>query len=70
MTAWAHTCYSLIAPDQAISAAGVYRPANGVLTDIEGAGGTTPLDAPAGQAFQEAVFAEAWFKTITNETFG
>ena len=38
----------------AISVAGVYRPVNGQLTDIEGAGGTSPLDAPPEQRAQEA----------------
>ena len=65
-----NTCYSLVAPGNAISVAGVYRPVNGQLTDIAGAGGVSPLDAPAGQRAQEAVYADAWFKTITAETFG
>src|SRR3712207_6847694 len=30
-----NTCYSLVAPDYGISVAGVYRPANGLLTDVE-----------------------------------
>ncbi len=65
-----NTCYSLVAPGYGISVAGVYRPANGQLTDIEGAGGTSPLDAPAELRAQEAEYADAWFKTITAETFG
>ena len=65
-----NTCYSLVAPGYGISVAGVYRPVNGQLTDIEGAGGTSPLDAPAAQRAQEAEYADAWFKTITGETFG
>jgi sulfide dehydrogenase [flavocytochrome c] flavoprotein subunit len=65
-----NTCYSLIAPGYGISVAGVYRPVNGQLTDIQGAGGTSPLDAPAEQRSREAEYANAWFKTITGETFG
>ena len=65
-----NTCYSLVAPDYGISVAGVYRPVNGVLADIEGAGGTSPLDAPDAQRVQEARYAETWFKTITDEAFG
>lgn len=64
-----NTCYSLIAPDYAISIAGVYRPANGILADVEGAGGTSPLDAPGSFREQEATYADAWFKTITAEVF-
>jgi sulfide dehydrogenase [flavocytochrome c] flavoprotein chain len=65
-----NTCYSLLAPGYGISVAGVYRPVNGQLTDIAGAGGTSPLDAPAEQRVREAEYADAWFRTITNETFG
>ncbi len=66
-----NTCYSLVAPDYAISVAGVYRPgANGLLTDIEGAGGTSRLDAPRADRALEAGYANAWFTTITHEVFG
>jgi sulfide dehydrogenase [flavocytochrome c] flavoprotein chain len=65
-----NTCYSLVAPDYGISIAGVYQPANGLLTDVPGAGGVSPLDAPKSVRAQEAVYAEAWFKTITSSVFG
>ena len=65
-----NTCYSLVAPGYGISVAGVYRPANGLLTDIDGAGGTSPLDAPAETRTREADYADAWFHTITSEAFG
>jgi len=65
-----NTCYSLVAPDYGISIAGVYHPAGGQLVDVEGAGGVSPLDAPADFRALEAAYAEAWFRTITAETFG
>jgi sulfide dehydrogenase [flavocytochrome c] flavoprotein subunit len=65
-----NTCYSLVAPDYGISVAGVYRPLNGVLTDVEGAGGTSPQNAPPSFRSLEATYAEAWFQTITAEVFG
>ncbi|MBL8701634.1 MAG: FAD-dependent oxidoreductase [Alphaproteobacteria bacterium] len=66
-----NTCYSLVAPDYGISVAGVYRPAaNGLLADIEGAGGTSPLDAPPADRKSEAEHAESWFRTITADVFG
>jgi sulfide dehydrogenase [flavocytochrome c] flavoprotein subunit len=65
-----NTCYSLVAPDYGISIAGVYRPVDGVLADVPGAGGVSPLDAPKSVRSQEAIFAEAWFKTITRSVFG
>jgi sulfide dehydrogenase [flavocytochrome c] flavoprotein chain len=65
-----NTCYSLVAPDYGIHVAGVYRPVNGVLTDIEGSGGVSKVDAPPATRALEATFAEGWFKTITGEVFG
>ena len=65
-----NTCYSMLAPETAISVAGVYRPKDGVLTDTLGAAGLSPLDAPPEFRAQEAAYADAWFKTITSETFG
>lgn len=65
-----NTCYSLVAPDYGITVAGVYRPANGVLTDVEGAGGVSPADAPASVRALEATYADTWFQTITSEVFG
>lgn len=65
-----NTCYSLIAPDYGILVAGVYRPANGVLTEVEGSGGTSPADAPRDFRKLEATYAESWFRTITAEVFG
>ncbi|BCM87482.1 NAD(P)/FAD-dependent oxidoreductase [Methylobacterium indicum] len=65
-----NTCYSLVAPGYGISVAGVYHPANGVLADVEGAGGTSPVDAPETVRRQEAVYAEDWYRTITASVFG
>jgi NADPH-dependent 2,4-dienoyl-CoA reductase/sulfur reductase-like enzyme len=65
-----NTCYSLVAPDYGISVAGVYRPADGQLKDVEGAGGVSPADAPSAFRAQEATFANGWFRTITTEVFG
>ena len=65
-----NTCYSLVAPDYGISVAGVYRPADGQLKEVEGAGGVSPVDAPGATRALEASFANGWFKTITEEVFG
>jgi len=65
-----NTCYSVVAPNYGITVAGVYQPVNGVLTDVQGAGGVSPVDAPRSARAQEALFAEGWFNTITNEVFG
>ena len=65
-----NTCYSLVAPDYGISVAGVYQPTNGQLTEVPGSGGLSPAEAPKATRAAEAVLAEAWFRTITDETFG
>jgi NADPH-dependent 2,4-dienoyl-CoA reductase/sulfur reductase-like enzyme len=65
-----NTCYSLVTPDYGISIAGVYHPVNGQLADVEGAGGVSPLNASPDFRAREADYAEAWFRTITAETFG
>ena len=48
----------------------VYRPVNGQLTDVQGAGGVSPANAPKSTRELEANFANGWFKTITEEVFG
>jgi sulfide dehydrogenase [flavocytochrome c] flavoprotein chain len=65
-----NTCYSLVAPDYGISVAGVYRPADGQLKDVEGSGGVSPINAPASTRAAEATFANGWFSTITQEVYG
>jgi hypothetical protein len=65
-----NTCYSLVAPDYGISFAEVFRPANGILVDVEGSGGSSAVDAPPAARKLEAEYAEGWFKTITAEVFG
>jgi sulfide dehydrogenase [flavocytochrome c] flavoprotein subunit len=65
-----NTCYSLVAPDYGISVAGVYTPVNGLWTDVKGAGGVSPVKGPRSDRQAEAIFANGWFKTITEEVFG
>jgi sulfide dehydrogenase [flavocytochrome c] flavoprotein chain len=65
-----NTCYSLAAPGYGISVAGVYQPKNGLLADVEGAGGVSPAEVPRDFRAREANYAQAWFATITAEVFG
>lgn len=65
-----NTCYSLVAPNYGISVAGVYQPANGLLADVEGAGGTSPRDASREFRAREAIYAAAWFEIITGSVYG
>ncbi|MBX9757995.1 MAG: NAD(P)/FAD-dependent oxidoreductase [Beijerinckiaceae bacterium] len=65
-----NTCYSLVAPDYGISVAGVYHPAKGLLADVEGAGGTSLGGASREFRAREAIYADAWFKVITESVYG
>ena len=65
-----NTCYSLISPEYGITVAGVYRPDKGVLAEVPGSGGVSPLEADAAFRAQEALYGESWFRTITGEVFG
>jgi NADPH-dependent 2,4-dienoyl-CoA reductase/sulfur reductase-like enzyme len=65
-----NTCYSLAAPGYGFSVAGVYQPVNGQWLEVEGAGGISPVDAPAAVRGQEAKFAHGWFNTTMAEVFG
>jgi len=66
-----NTCYSLVAPDYGISwPASTSRQRAGKLVDVAGSGGVSPAGAPRATRAAEAVLAEAWFRTITDEVFG
>jgi sulfide dehydrogenase [flavocytochrome c] flavoprotein subunit len=65
-----NTCYTIVAPEYGITVAAVYRPVNGQLVEVQGSGGTSPVEAPKSTREQEAKFADGWFNTITGEIFG
>jgi sulfide dehydrogenase [flavocytochrome c] flavoprotein subunit len=64
------SCYSLIAPDYAISQRGTYRPVDGLYTEVDHGPVASPLAAPRALRRTEAEQAAAWFRTITGEVFG
>jgi len=65
----ASACYSLLAPGYAISITGKYHPVGDQFIEIEGAGETSPLEAPQSRRAEEATRAGAWFTQITGEVF-
>ncbi len=65
-----NTCYSLIAPNDAISVAMVYGFENGKIIKKEGSGGLTPEDASDDMRKREAAYAHSWFNNITHDIFG
>ena len=64
------SCYSLIAPDYAISQKGTYRPTNDQYTEADGGPVISPAGAPRETRKAEAEQADAWFGAITGEVFG
>ncbi|WP_137127216.1 NAD(P)/FAD-dependent oxidoreductase [Roseomonas sp. HF4] len=71
-----NTCYSHVAPDYGISVVGVYRASTTALTEVEGSGGISPRNATmtserrAQHRQLEALYADGWYESITNEMFG
>src|SRR3569833_1258872 len=64
------SCYSLIAPDYAISQKGTYRPADDQYIEAEGSPVSSPQTAPRSTRKTEARDADAWYRAITGEVFG
>ena len=69
-TVLANNCYSYVAPDAAISIAGVYTNENGAFANVPGAGGISPAAPEPGEREREAVQAADWFHALTAEAFG
>lgn len=65
-----NTCYSLVAPDYAISISGIYRAQRGEIVAVEGAGGLSPLEAPPKVRVRESEYARGWFASILADSFG
>lgn len=67
---WANTCYSLVGPNYGISVAGVYKVTDGVIAEVDGAGGISPADAPDTVRALEADYAVGWYNAICQDTWG
>jgi sulfide dehydrogenase [flavocytochrome c] flavoprotein subunit len=66
----ASNCYSVVAPDYAISITGEFAPVNDEFTEVDNSIRSSPLDAPPTVRAEDAKKADAWFKTATSEIFG
>lgn len=67
--AWVNTCYSHVAPDYAISVAGVYKATDDGIISVEGSGGVSPMEADEASRKLESVYADGWYKSITADMF-
>jgi hypothetical protein len=66
----ASSCYSLIAPDYAISQKGTYRPVDDQYTEANGGAVISAQDAPRERRKAAADEANNWYRTMTGEVFG
>lgn len=64
----ANTCFSLLAPDYAVSVSASYRVIDGRLNMLSS--GTSPTHAPRSLREREARYAYAWYDAATAEAFG
>jgi len=65
-----NTCYLMMAPRYAASTSGIYRVGEGAIEAVPGAGGPSPVQAPAALRAQEAAYAEGWYEGIIADSFG
>jgi NADPH-dependent 2,4-dienoyl-CoA reductase/sulfur reductase-like enzyme len=64
------SCYSLLAPDYAISQLGTFRPVGDQYNEAEGGAVLTPVNAPPALHRAEAEKATEWYRSITGKVFG
>lgn len=67
-----NTCYSHVGPEYGISIVGVFRPnAEGTaIVEVPGSGGVSPRGDLPEQRRLEALYADAWYDSITKDMFG
>lgn len=68
---WVNTCYSIVAKDEAISVAAVYKYEGDKIVSVQGAGGLTPGgdNFNAQDRKREVQYAYSWFNNIVADTF-
>lgn len=64
----ASTCYSLLAPDAAVSVTGVYDVIVKGMREV--AGGISALEASSEERRREAEYASGWYQGIIKDTYG
>ncbi len=66
---YTNACYSLLAPEYAISIATMYDVKEGKVTPIENASGSSPLGAEPKYRGKEAKDARGWYDSIVADSF-
>lgn len=65
---WVNTCYSLVTPEHGISVAMVYDMQDGKVSKVKGSGGLSDAKDTTAPAM-EAIYAQAWYDSITRDMF-
>lgn len=66
---YTNACYTVVGPDYGFSIVGIFQPEGGKLVSVKGAGGLSPVGAPAYVRKAEAEYGYSWLKNITTEAF-
>ena len=64
-----NTCYSHVGENYGISVVGIYRPTDTDFVEVANSGGVSPRGANPDQRHSEALYADAWYRSITQDTF-
>jgi len=65
-----NTCYSHVGQDYGISIVGIFRPTDIGFAETPNAGGVSPRGNLPEQRRLEALYADAWYRSITLDSFG
>ncbi|WP_291297221.1 NAD(P)/FAD-dependent oxidoreductase [Elioraea sp.] len=65
-----NTCYSHVGDEYGISVVGIFRPGPAGFVETPNSGGVSPRGNLPDQRRLEAIYADAWYKSITDYMFG
>ena len=65
-----NTCYSHVGEGYGISVVGIFRPGPNGIVEVPNSGGVSPRGDLPEQRRLEAVYADAWYASITRDMFG
>jgi sulfide dehydrogenase [flavocytochrome c] flavoprotein subunit len=65
-----NTCYSHVGEAYGISVVGIYRPGPAGFVEVPNSGGVSPRGVLPEQRRLEAIYADAWYASITRDMFG
>jgi len=65
-----NTCYSHVGAEYGISVVGIFRPTDTGIVEVANSGGVSPRGDLAEQRRFEALYADAWYRSITEDSLG